>query len=87
AESRCWKDSFASLGSAQRDALAPMLFTIALRRACARGDLGRVQAALQTAITFRLDQTPSATQAAALLRRAQTLLTTSAGSGKKPQTL
>lgn len=68
--STAWWRRYAALPPAERDALAPALVTMALRRAFAATDLVAVQQTLGLAAEHRLPETPATRQARVLLRRA-----------------
>jgi hypothetical protein len=70
---RRWKGAFSALDPAQRDALAPLVLTVALRQARDAGDLARIARAIETALAFHLVDAPAPRQAVALLRRATAL--------------
>lgn len=65
-----WWARVASLPPARRDALAPALVTMALRRAAGIPDLAAVREILDLSAAHRLPETPATVQARALLRRA-----------------
>lgn len=69
----CWKSLLQSRGAAEQGALAPLVLAIALRRACAQGDLARLRSALEVALRHDLTEGPAPQQAAALLRRVRHL--------------
>ncbi len=71
--SPCWVEPLVALAPDQRDALASLLLTIVLRRARTRGNVKLVQQALEVALAFDLIDGPAPSQAAALLRRVQTM--------------
>ena len=71
--SPCWVEPLVALGPDRRDALASLLLTIVLRRARTRGNVKLVQQALEVALAFDLIDGPAPSQAAALLRRVQTM--------------
>ncbi|HVF61188.1 MAG TPA: hypothetical protein VNJ70_15380 [Thermoanaerobaculia bacterium] len=73
AEPRHWQGVFAALDAAQRDALAPLLLAIRLRRAAARRDLAGIQELLRAAARFDLLAAPAPQQAIELLQRAALL--------------
>lgn len=73
AEPRHWQDVLATLDDCQRDALAPLLLTIRLRRAAIRRDLAGIQSLLRIAAGHDLLAAPAARQAIDLLRRAALL--------------
>jgi len=64
-----WRDDMTKIDPRARDALVPMLLTIALRRALERRNLQRVRSLLECALRYGLANLPAAGQAAALLRR------------------
>jgi hypothetical protein len=68
-----WSISFATLTSRQRDNLAPMLMTIAIRRAVSRHDVMGVRALLERAVRTRLTRVPAVAQAGEFLRRTHAL--------------
>ena len=72
-EPRHWHSVLATLDDRQRDALAPLLLTIQLRRAAARRDLADIQRMLRIAARYDLLTAPAARQAIDLLRRAALL--------------
>lgn len=65
----CWVKPLMALPSDRRDALAPLLLGIVLRRARTRGNVKLVRQALEVALAFDLIDGPAPSQAAALLRR------------------
>lgn len=65
-----WQNLLQALSSREQGALAPLVLAIALRRACAQGDLARLRSALEVALGCELTAGPAPRQAAALLRRA-----------------
>jgi hypothetical protein len=70
---RSWQEHLRLLSPVRRDALAPMLLTIALRRARDANDLTAVRAVLAAALELGLVGAPAARQAVGLLRRATLL--------------
>lgn len=70
---RHWQGVLAMLDAAQRDALAPLLLAMRLRRAAARRDLAGVQELLRAAARFDLLAGPAPQQAIELLQRASLL--------------
>jgi hypothetical protein len=70
---RSWREHLRLLSPVRRDALAPMLLTIALRRARDANDLTAVRAVLAAALELGLVGAPAARQAVGLLRRATLL--------------
>ena len=70
---RAWRERLRLLRPRQRDALAPMLLTIALRRARDANDLAAVRAVLTQALELGLVDAPAPRQAVGLLRRATLL--------------
>ncbi len=64
-----WRADLSNLQPREREALAPMLQTIALRRAVERGNLEFVRTVLEHVLRSGLVNLPSPRQAAALLRR------------------
>jgi hypothetical protein len=65
----CWVRPLSVLAPEQRDAVAPLVLSVILRRARARGNVKLVQAALEVALAYDLIDGPAPSQAAALLRR------------------
>jgi len=64
-----WRDTFDKLNSPQADALACMLFNIALQRSAACRDFGALDKILRFGHTLGLADAPAASQAAELLER------------------
>jgi hypothetical protein len=69
----CWRGPFESLGPRQQDAVSPLLFAIAVRRARSDGNLAVIRRALESAVDHNLIRGPAVSQAAALLRRSVAL--------------
>ncbi len=70
---RHWESRFAGLAAGQRDALAPLVLAIRLRRAARDRNLALVQALLRLAADFDLLDAPAPRQALELLGRARLL--------------
>ncbi len=68
-----WWTSFNELAPRQRDALAPMLVAVAVRRAVVRKDVGELHSVLRRAASHDLLGGPVPTQASEFLMRAQAL--------------
>ncbi len=68
-----WCAGLALQGVERQDDLAPLLLSVALRRAAEKGDLGAIRSTLRAAQAYRLEDGPAPTQAAHLLMRGQTL--------------
>jgi hypothetical protein len=64
-----WRDDLSQLPSPAQDTLAPMLLTIALRRAAKRRDLQGIRTLLERALGHKLVSHPASRQAAGMLRR------------------
>jgi hypothetical protein len=64
-----WTEEFTKLSSLERDALAPMLLDIGLRRSVERRDFGAVAGLLAAGDALGLTDRPQASQAAELLHR------------------
>ena len=64
-----WQDAFDRLTSSERDALAGLIFTIALHRCIASHDFARVAQLLDMAVVLNLADNAAASQAAELLDR------------------
>ncbi len=64
-----WRDTFDKLDSPQADALAGLLFNIALQRCASRRDFAALDKTLRLGHTLGLTATPAARQAAELLER------------------
>lgn len=69
----CWKEAIGALAPRQQDSVAPLLLTVLLRRARKQGNLKLVRDALELALAYDLIEGPAPIQAAALLRRSQSL--------------
>jgi hypothetical protein len=69
----CWMEPFSLLAPRQQDSLAPWLLAILLRRARTAGNLSLIRDALEVAVAYELIDGPAPLQAAALLRRSQTI--------------
>jgi hypothetical protein len=69
----CWVTPLKALAADQQDAVAQLLLGIVLRRARARGNVKLVRQALEVALAFDLIDGPAPSQAAALLRRTQSV--------------
>ena len=69
----CWVKPLSALAADQRDAVAPLLLSVVLRRARTRGNVKLVQEALEVALAYDLIDGPAPSQAAALLRRTQAM--------------
>ncbi|PCE30627.1 DUF6895 family protein [Burkholderia ubonensis] len=74
AETLSWRRQFDALTPDEQDRVSPLLLATLLRRAKNGGDLRLVQHALAVAVKYDLCCSPSAVQAAALLRRGQFLV-------------
>ena len=70
---RHWESRFTDLVAGQRDALAPLVLAIRLRRAARDRDLALVQALLRLAADYDLLDAPAPRQALELLSRARLL--------------
>jgi hypothetical protein len=70
---RHWESRFTDLAAGQRDALAPLVLAIRLRRAARDRDLALVQALLRLAADYDLLSAPAPRQALELLSRARLL--------------
>lgn len=68
-----WKVVLQTRPARERGAVAPLVLAIALRRACAQGDLANLRTALEVALRYELTDGPAPQQAAALLRRSRHL--------------
>lgn len=68
-----WREALGQLEPDAREELAPLLMTIALRRAASAGDIARVRSCLEVAVAYRLTGGPAVRQSVALLRRASLL--------------
>ena len=64
-----WRNTFDKLDSPQADALASLLFNIALQRSASRRDFAALDKTLRLGHTLGLATTPAASQAAELLER------------------
>ena len=69
AEPRHWVSAFADLSTPQRNALAPLVLAVRLRRAARRRDLAGVKNLLRVAARYDLLDGPAPQQALALLQR------------------
>ena len=69
----CWIEPFGALGPRQQDSVAPLVLAAVLRRAKTEGNLRMIREALEIALAYDLIDAPTPIQAAALLRRSQTL--------------
>lgn len=67
-----WRDTFDKLDSSQADALASVLFDIALQRSAGRRDFAALDKTLRLGHTLGLTTTPAASQVAELLERVAT---------------
>jgi hypothetical protein len=67
---RHWRSVFSDLDAREKEAVAPVLLTLALRRAFTRRDLRALHATLQIGARHDLIDAPAPRQAAELLRRA-----------------
>ena len=74
-----WRDAFDALPREQREAIAPLVRDIALRRAASTGDVRRLRCVLDVADTHDLVDAPAPRQAAALLHRTLALGTATRG--------
>jgi hypothetical protein len=70
---RRWRGLVEELSDRQKDAVAPLLLAMLLRRAKAKGDLSLIRESLAIALRHDLIDGSAATQAVALLRRAGVL--------------
>lgn len=68
-----WRRNLAALSTRQQDSVAPLLLTMLLRRAKAKGDLGLIRECLSVSLRHDLVDGSAASQAAALLRRSASL--------------
>jgi hypothetical protein len=64
-----WRDTFQQLDPLEADALAGLLFNIALERNAARRDFGGLDRVLRVGYDLGLAETPAASQAAEMLQR------------------
>ena len=70
----CWVAPLRALSASQQDAVAQLLLNILLRRARGRGNVKLVRDALEVALAFDLIDGPAPSQAAALLRRTESVV-------------
>ena len=80
-----WMSTYATLGSAERDALAPFLFTVAAVRSVRARQFAALRTLLATCHRLGLAHTPSASQAAELLDRLATFTELVAASQRRAQ--
>jgi hypothetical protein len=80
---RRWSRRWAELDAIDRDALAPFLLTMAIRRASAAGDLSRLRDCLSVAVELGITDGPAVRQGVGLLRRA-TLLARDVATARRP---
>lgn len=64
-----WRDELQQLSDAERDALAGLLLTIALRQNVSRREFGTVRKLLEVGYTLGLADSPASSQAAEMLER------------------
>jgi hypothetical protein len=72
---RHWFDEFQKLTLNEQDALAPLLLTIALRRATIQYDFVRLRNILEISVQYQLSDEPVVSQAVELIRRVALLNT------------
>jgi len=70
---RHWFDEFQKLKLKEQDTLAPLLLTIALRRATIQHDFVRLRNILEISIQYQLSNEPAIKQAVELIRRVSLL--------------